>query len=194
MTDKFILPTGFRAAGFHCGIKEDAEKFDLALFVSDVPSTAAGLFTQNRVCGAPVKVNRKRLPRRTARAVIINSGNANACTGERGLKDAGWMTDQIAEHHNLADSRSHLMPARARTRNQDLENPASTLTKADLQAFGETGGTFHRLENSGAGHTVPSQPRASYATATPRRSNNIRNISSTPAHRRWDPSGLKIST
>lgn len=98
MTDNYVLPTGFRAAGFHCGIKDEAEKFDLALFTSDVPSTAAGVFTQNRVCGAPVKISRKRLPRRTARAVIINSGNANACTGERGLNDAGWMTGKIAEH------------------------------------------------------------------------------------------------
>ena len=80
----------------HCGIKGESGKLDLALFVSDTPSTAAGVFTQNRVVGAPVKVNRQRVPRATARAVIVNSGNANACTGQRGLDDARWMTDEVA--------------------------------------------------------------------------------------------------
>jgi glutamate N-acetyltransferase/amino-acid N-acetyltransferase len=92
----FDLPAGFRAAGVHCGIKNDPAKLDLALFVADGPATAAGVFTTNLVCGAPVKVSRARLPRATTRAVIINSGNANACTGERGDEDARWMTSQVA--------------------------------------------------------------------------------------------------
>jgi glutamate N-acetyltransferase / amino-acid N-acetyltransferase len=92
----FSLPAGFRAAGVHCGIKNDPAKLDLALFVADAPATAAGVFTTNLVCGAPVKISRARLPRTTARAVIINSGNANACTGERGDDDARWMTAQVA--------------------------------------------------------------------------------------------------
>jgi glutamate N-acetyltransferase/amino-acid N-acetyltransferase len=50
------------------------------------------VFTQNKVCGAPVKVSRQRVPRGTARAVVINSGNSNACTGDRGIEDARWMT------------------------------------------------------------------------------------------------------
>ena len=53
----------FRAAGVHCGIKNDASKLDLALFVADGPATAAGVFTTNLVCGAPVKISRARLPR-----------------------------------------------------------------------------------------------------------------------------------
>ncbi len=96
------LPQGFRTAGLHCGIKGDLSRFDLALFVSDTPSTAAGVFTQNRVVGAPVKVDRERVPRETARAVIINSGNANACTGERGLDDARWMTAEVARRLDCA--------------------------------------------------------------------------------------------
>jgi glutamate N-acetyltransferase/amino-acid N-acetyltransferase len=92
----FNLPAGFRVAGVHCGIKNDPAKLDLALFVADGPATAAGVFTTNLVCGAPVKVSRARLPRTTARAVIINSGNANACTGARGDNDARWMTAQVA--------------------------------------------------------------------------------------------------
>ena len=97
MTDEFPLPTGFQTAGLACGIKSDPSKFDLALFVSDTPCTAVGVFTQNRVCGAPVQVSRARLPRATARGVVINSGNANACTGERGLEDAQWMAAEIAQ-------------------------------------------------------------------------------------------------
>lgn len=96
MSDDLLLPAGFRSAGLHCGVKSDASMFDLALFVSDRPAALAGVFTQNRVCGAPVRVSRERVPRGTGRAVIINSGNANACTGERGLEDAGWMTEQAA--------------------------------------------------------------------------------------------------
>jgi glutamate N-acetyltransferase/amino-acid N-acetyltransferase len=93
---QFNLPAGFRAAGVHCGIKNDPAKLDLALFVADGPATATGVFTTNLVCGAPVKVSRARLPRATARAVIMNSGNANACTGARGDDDARWMTAQVA--------------------------------------------------------------------------------------------------
>src|SRR5204863_952900 len=69
------LPDGFRAAGIHCGIKKDAALLDLSLFASDQPAVAAGVFTTNLVHGAPVKVSRSRVPRGTARGVIINSGN-----------------------------------------------------------------------------------------------------------------------
>jgi glutamate N-acetyltransferase/amino-acid N-acetyltransferase len=96
LATSIALPVGFRAAGVACGIKSDPSKPDLALFVADRPSSAAGVFTTNLVCGAPVKVSRARLPRATARAVIVNSGNANACTGARGDEDAHWMTAQVA--------------------------------------------------------------------------------------------------
>ena len=96
MSDLPSLPAGFKAAGLHCGIKSDGNKFDLCLITSDRPASLAGVFTQNKVCGAPVKVSRQRVPRGTGRAVIINSGNANACTGERGDADAHWMTEQTA--------------------------------------------------------------------------------------------------
>jgi glutamate N-acetyltransferase/amino-acid N-acetyltransferase len=97
MSGKELLPSGFQAAGIACGIKQDATRADLALFVSELPAAAAGVFTQNRVCGAPVHVSRGRVPSQSARAVIINSGNANACTGQRGMDDAVWMTDSVAE-------------------------------------------------------------------------------------------------
>lgn len=91
------LPQGFKAAGLHCGIKKDPAIFDLALFASDRPCASAGVFTKNLVHGAPVKVSRSRVPRNTARAVVINSGNANACTGEQGITDAKWMTGLVAQ-------------------------------------------------------------------------------------------------
>ncbi|MCA9078677.1 MAG: bifunctional glutamate N-acetyltransferase/amino-acid acetyltransferase ArgJ [Planctomycetaceae bacterium] len=91
------LPDGFRAAGFACGLKTDPAKLDLSLFVSDVPCVAAGVFTQNRVVGAPVQVSRERVPSGSVRGVIINSGNSNACTGQQGLDDAKWMTAETAK-------------------------------------------------------------------------------------------------
>src|SRR5262249_51768300 len=78
------------------GIKKDPTILDLSLFVSDVPAVAAGVFTANLVHGAPVKVSRSRVPRETARGVVISSGNANACTGGEGIADARWMTAAVA--------------------------------------------------------------------------------------------------
>lgn len=97
MTEIFPLPKGFSASGTRCGIKNDPAKLDMALFVSDRDCTAAGVYTTNLVCGAPVKVTRDRLPRATARAMILNSGNSNAATGERGIADAKRMTAVVAE-------------------------------------------------------------------------------------------------
>lgn len=89
------LPSGFQTSGTTCGIK-DSGKPDLALFVSDTPCSVAGVFTTNRVVGAPVTVSRERTAMGMARGVIINSGNANACTGEEGELDARQMTAEVA--------------------------------------------------------------------------------------------------
>jgi glutamate N-acetyltransferase/amino-acid N-acetyltransferase len=91
------LARGFRYAGVHSGIRPDPDRLDLALIVSDVPAAAAGVFTQNRVVAAPVHVCRERLPAADVRGVVICSGNANACTGQRGLEDARRMTAVAAE-------------------------------------------------------------------------------------------------
>src|SRR5262245_13184568 len=96
MTD-WHLADGYRFAGVHSGIRPDPERLDLALVVSDRPAAAAGVFTQNRVCAAPVRVTRERLPNGQVRGVVICSGNANACTGARGLDDARRMTALAAE-------------------------------------------------------------------------------------------------
>jgi len=68
-------------------------KRDLALILSEAPATVAGLFTTNQTCAAPVKVCVERVKRGRARAVVVNSGNANACTGREGLRDAREMVD-----------------------------------------------------------------------------------------------------
>ncbi len=85
------VPQGFRLAGVHCGVKTDAAKEDLTLVVSQLPCAAAGVYTRNRVFGAPVGWNRALTPGADFRAVVVNSGNANACTGERGDRDAREM-------------------------------------------------------------------------------------------------------
>src|SRR5439155_20246060 len=81
-------PEGFRAAGVAAGIKSGGP--DVALIVSDAPAHAAAVFTTNRFQAAPILVSREHL-RAThgrARAIVVNSGNANACTGAQGLADA----------------------------------------------------------------------------------------------------------
>ena len=91
------LARGYSYSGIHCGIRPDPSRLDLALVVSERPAAAAGVFTQNRVVAAPVKVCRERLPRNDARGIVICSGNANACTGQRGLDDARQMAAVAAE-------------------------------------------------------------------------------------------------
>ena len=89
--------SGIRAAGVHAGIKKAAETKDVALIVTDAPATAAGVFTKNSVTAAPVWVCREHLTDGRAQAVIVNSGNANACTGEVGMANAQRMTAATAE-------------------------------------------------------------------------------------------------
>lgn len=90
-------PAGFRAAGISAGIKASG-KPDLALIVSDRPATAAAVFTTNKALAAPVVVSREHLASSggRARAIIVNSGCANACTGEDGLAVARGMADETA--------------------------------------------------------------------------------------------------
>ena len=90
-------PAGFRLSGVHCGVKRNPAKLDLALIVADRPAVAAGVYTQNLVHAAPVALDRQRTPGDAIRAVVVNSGNANACTGERGTSDARRMAQLAAE-------------------------------------------------------------------------------------------------
>lgn len=92
-----MVPRGFRLAGVRCGIKMKAGVEDLTLIRCEEPAVAAGVYTQNLVFAAPVEIDRQRTPSDRIRAVVANSGNANACTGQRGLEDAHEMCRLAAE-------------------------------------------------------------------------------------------------
>ena len=85
------LPAGFRFAGIACGLKSDPHRRDLTLIVADNDSAGAGVYTQNVVHAASVARNRGLTPGNRLRAVLINSGNANACTGKQGRIDVQEM-------------------------------------------------------------------------------------------------------
>src|SRR5438876_6637345 len=105
ISGSICAPLGFKAAAVFCDIKrlgtgkgsEKGKKRDLALIVSDVPAAVAGMFTMNQVCAAPVKLSAKRTAKKFARAIVANSGNANACTGKQGMRDAETMARRTAE-------------------------------------------------------------------------------------------------
>ena len=90
------LPKGYRVAGLHAGLKRNPTREDISLVVSDIPATAAGVYTTNLVFAAPVAFDRARTPGSGFRAIAVNSGNANACTGTRGLDDAAAMAAAAA--------------------------------------------------------------------------------------------------
>ena len=105
ISGSICAPQGFLASGVFCDIKrigtgkgsQKGKKRDLALIVSEVPATVAGMFTTNQVCAAPVKVCVERVKKGVAQAIVVNSGNANACTGKQGMKDAREMTAVLAK-------------------------------------------------------------------------------------------------
>jgi glutamate N-acetyltransferase/amino-acid N-acetyltransferase len=96
---------GILAAGIHAGIKPTPAARDLALVYSSTPATAAGVFTTNRVVGAPVKVSRGRLQSGVAQAIVASSGCSNVATGEQGIRDAREMTEIVAKHLRIPDER-----------------------------------------------------------------------------------------
>jgi glutamate N-acetyltransferase/amino-acid N-acetyltransferase len=106
-----VTPQGFLASGVFCDIKRlgtgkgsnKGQKRDLALIVSEVPATVAGMFTTNQVCAAPVKICAERVKKGLAQAIVVNSGNANACTGRQGLKDAREMTAMLAQQFHMPE-------------------------------------------------------------------------------------------
>lgn len=86
---------GFEAAGMAAGIKKGGD-FDLGLIYSTVPAVVAGVFTRNLIQAAPVLISKDRVSRGTARAVVVNAGNANCCTGDQGMADALAMAASAA--------------------------------------------------------------------------------------------------
>src|SRR3954464_3896438 len=96
MPDPHLLsPRGFRAAGVYAGIKS-RQVPDVALLICDRPASAAALFTTNPVFAAPVLVGREHARSGKLRGVVVNAGNANACTGKQGERDARRMCELAA--------------------------------------------------------------------------------------------------
>ncbi len=93
-------PQGFRASGIHCGIKKP-RLLDLALVASEQSGPIAGVFTQNQVVAAPVIVDRLHLRQGIGRVILVNSGNANSCTGAKGLAAAKQTATMVARHMSI---------------------------------------------------------------------------------------------
>jgi glutamate N-acetyltransferase/amino-acid N-acetyltransferase len=97
-----IICSGFKAASVAAGLKKTGKK-DLGLLVSQVPATVAGVFTKNQVKAAPVILDRLRIKTGVCQAIIVNSGNANCCTGEQGLRDAETMANLAASELGISE-------------------------------------------------------------------------------------------
>lgn len=100
-THPLIIP-GFTFTGLYCGIKDDAAKKDLAVIYAENPATvAAGVFTTNKICAAPVVICRQALKNKHHRLIVINSGIANAATGKAGMQDATLVQKAAAREFGL---------------------------------------------------------------------------------------------
>jgi len=95
------VPKGFTAAACSAGIKKSG-KLDMALICADQPVECAGVFTTNQVVAAPVKLTESRVRQGLCQAILVNSGNANACTGEQGMQDARQCGVMVAETLDIA--------------------------------------------------------------------------------------------
>ena len=104
-------PEGFRSAALHCGIKAAATSLDLTVLAAEANASAAGIFTTNLAQAAPVLVSKRHLQRSAgiARAIVVNSGCANACTGVQGMRDAERMAAEVAA--GLGCSPEHVLVA-----------------------------------------------------------------------------------
>lgn len=92
-----VMPSGFKAGAVYCGLKTDPASFDIGIVFSETPCTTAALFTKNLICAAPVKFSQNVLKNGDVSAIVVNSGNANACTGDQGHKDTEKMAEITAE-------------------------------------------------------------------------------------------------
>ena len=147
-----VAPKGFKAAGVFCDIKRlgtgkgsnKGNKRDLALIVSDATATVAGMFTTNQVCAAPVKVCVERMKGGKAQAVVINSGNANACTGKQGMADAREMVG-FAERSLILPKGSVFVGSTGRI---GVTMPMDNVRAGIIEAAVELGSTVEHAANA----------------------------------------------
>ncbi len=116
---------GFKAAGIASGLKKNGRK-DLGLILSEVPACVAGVFTQNKIKAAPVLLDIERIKQGACQAIIVNSGNANCCTGKQGMRDAKNMAGHAAAA--LGISEDHVLVASTGVIGEQL--PLSKIKKA----------------------------------------------------------------
>jgi len=159
-----VAARGFLSAGVFCDIKRlgtgkgsnKGKKRDLALIVSEVPATVAGLFTTNHICAAPVKVCVERVDGGVAQAIVVNSGNANACTGRQGMKDALEMTSVASAELHMPEA--HVLVAS--TGRIGVHMPMDHVREGILQASGLLGDApEHADEAAEAIMTSDSRPK-----------------------------------
>lgn len=134
---------GFRAGGTAAGIKTSGAP-DVGLLVSDRPCAAAAVFTRNRLHAACIDVNRERLAGGLGRAVVVNSGNANASTGERGLRDARRMTELAAAREGLPPEAVFVCSTGVIGRPLDMERVAAGIAAIETGADAAGGDAFAR--------------------------------------------------
>lgn len=100
--EKAVLPRGFRCAGKNCGLKTEGK--DLGIFISEVPGSAAGVFTRNKFPGAPVILGREIIKKGRLRAIVVNSKVSNVGTGEQGIKNARRMAKAVAQEFEIPEN------------------------------------------------------------------------------------------
>jgi len=145
-----IICSGFKAAGVAAGLKKKGKK-DLGLMVSQVPATVAGVFTKNRVKAAPVILDRQRIKTGVCQAIIVNSGNANCCTGEQGIRDAKTMASLAASELGISE---------------DLVLVASTGVIGEPLPIEKIGAAIPTLVNSLQSEGIPDLARSIMTTDT----------------------------
>ena len=131
-------PQGFLAAGVKAGIKASGNH-DVAVIYSTVPAATGAVFTQNKMCAAPVLVSRKVAAKSYAQAIAVNSGCANACTGEQGLKDAEAMQAQTAELLGVENDAVYVCSTGVIGHFMPMDKLAKGISDA-VDAMDETGG------------------------------------------------------
>ncbi|HEX4478194.1 MAG TPA: bifunctional glutamate N-acetyltransferase/amino-acid acetyltransferase ArgJ [Polyangiaceae bacterium] len=131
-------PEGFVAGGVNVGIKTygSEPRFDVGLLASTEPCSVAGVFTQNRVVGAPVELCRERIKDGQGRAIVANSGCSNVATGEQGKRDAVRMASVAAEHLAIAESEVLVASTGVIGRNLPMERIERGIRQTRLSAGG----------------------------------------------------------
>ena len=101
ISGNITAPEGFKAGSVHCGLKRSSKRHDIGIIFSEQPCKASALFTTNQIVAAPIKYSKAVVQNGSARAIVVNSGNANACTGKKGYKDAETMAKLTSKYLNI---------------------------------------------------------------------------------------------